>query len=231
MEHWAKHFRHYDFFMNEFSAYKDTVNLHVSELKNAKHILDDGCGTGNLSFKLLKAGHKVSAIDPSVSAISITKAKCLHYSSNLDARIMDGEHLLYEKNTFDGISSVFVIPFVKDQKKYISEMFRVANPGCKIVISTWSNEKSLVFDIMQTMVEEYKEKGILPKHNDEWLEFIETTKINKQTLDLRQETEPLYSALANAGFSVIKQHSMNPYGTSALFITCQKPIKWPPSHI
>jgi len=60
---WKHHFKFYDLFQNNRDAYNSMKRFHLNELKYFKNILDTGCGSGNLTFELLKEGHNVTAVD------------------------------------------------------------------------------------------------------------------------------------------------------------------------
>jgi ubiquinone/menaquinone biosynthesis C-methylase UbiE len=224
MIHWKDHFQNYDFFMNSFSAYRKTLIFHHIELEDKHYILDDGCGTGNLTLHLLTDKHKVSAIDPDPDSIAKTRTKCASYfHKNLDIQQMDGQNLKFDNNTFDGISSMFVIPFAEDTAKYISEMYRVTKPGGKIVITAWPPNADRSEYIVNAMESEFLKTGLLPSHQTEWNDFLATSKINTEYVSSSKNTLILPSALKDAGFAKIKIHEQTPYENHALFITCNKP--------
>jgi ubiquinone/menaquinone biosynthesis C-methylase UbiE len=210
--------------MNGFSAYRKTLNFHVEQLKDSHNVLDDGCGTGNLTLRLMLAKHKVSAIDPNPEAIAQTLAKCVPYTlNNVDIQPMDGENLTYQDNTFDGISSMFVVPFTNNTQKYISEMYRVAKPGGKIVISAWPPKQDEVSLITLNMFGEFRETGLLPRFQTEWEYFLRTSKINMHIVKSKDENMCLQDILKTTGFTKIHSHDNNPYENYATFITCSKP--------
>jgi ubiquinone/menaquinone biosynthesis C-methylase UbiE len=227
MINWKDHSQNYDFFMNSFTAHRLTLNFHHIALRHQNYILDDGCGTGNLTLSLLNDKHKVSAIDIDHEAIEKTRAKCAaFYHKNLDIQQMDGQNLKFPENTFDGISSMFVLQFVDNAEKYISEMFRVAKPGGKIVISALYQRQDIIRNIEKIMESEFKRTGILPKHQTEWINFLTTSKMNTSGIDIYESSKNiqlLHYNLQDAGFTNIKKIEKNPYGNYASFYTCSKP--------
>jgi len=223
MNHWAKHFENYDLFMNNFSAYRNTILYHVQQQKNNHHVLDDGCGTGNLILELLNEGHKVSAIDSESATVNIVKTKCSEYFSRLSMQSMDGCNLQFNENSFDGISSMFVIPFVENSQKYISEMFRVLKPNGNVVISAWTPQSDILQHLVERMESEFKDTKILPHYAERWADFLETSRINTVAVKSSYNTLNLQSDLQTAGFVNISLNTDNPYENYAYFITCQKP--------
>ena len=221
--HWARHFQNYDRFMNNFSQYQETIKFHVLKHKYSKNILDDGCGTGNLTLALLKNGKKVYAIDYEPAAIKIVRDKCIDYKKNLKLKTMNGQFLNYPDKTFDGVSSMFVIPFVEDNLKYVSEIFRVLKSDGIAVISAWIPREDRHIKIVKSMEEEFKFKKVLPKYQKEWEEFLETSKTNTKTVNSSYNTLNLKPTLEKVGFINIKLNKKTPYGEYAHFFTCQKP--------
>lgn len=84
-----------------FNAYEQS--LIVQELAQIKtllgnhpySILDVGCGTGNLTLKYLREGHRVTALDISEEMITILKAK-VHAPQQLETVIQNVEDYLDE---------------------------------------------------------------------------------------------------------------------------------------
>jgi len=123
-EVWEHHFKYYDLFQNNSDRYRQTIDYHLKELEGFPAILDTGAGTGNLTLELLRRGHKVTAIDSHDGALDILRKKCKKYGSNLKVYNMDVERLNLNPESFDGISSMFVIPFVKNNRNYFSKEMR-----------------------------------------------------------------------------------------------------------
>ncbi|MGV8161895.1 MAG: class I SAM-dependent methyltransferase [Candidatus Nanoarchaeia archaeon] len=223
MNQWEKHFANYDLFMNNFSAYKKTLVYHQKQHKDNKRVLDDGCGTGNLSLRLLRENHEVVAIDFESSAISKVMKKCGKYSSLLVAESMNGSNLSLQDDYVDGVSSMFVIPFVEDNEGYVSEMFRVLRPGGLAVLSAWMPKPDILEHLVQSMEEEFFQTRILPVYKQKWEKFLETSRANAISVKKSYDSINLEEDLHNAGFVNVSREQNNPYGTYAIFITCRKP--------
>lgn len=101
--------------------------------KNLK-ILDAGCGTGLLAKKLSKFG-KVFAIDKSPEAVKYAKTR------GVNAKIASVNKLPFRNNSFDIIVSIDVIYHkgVND-KKALSEFFRIARPNGILIIRVPANK-------------------------------------------------------------------------------------------
>jgi len=129
---------YYDIIHPEIFNEKEQKRLR-SDLKKAtklirsgnKKALEIGCGTGNLTGKLLEMGFEVTALDISKEMIDILKKKYYRYykSNKLKLAISNAEKLNFKSNTFDFIAAYSVLHHLPDYIKSIKEMIRVLKVG------------------------------------------------------------------------------------------------------
>ncbi len=196
--------------------------FHLGELKDFKNILDTGCGSGNLTLELLEEGHSVTAIDSNEFALKILKKKCSKFKNRLKVIKMDAQKISLEDKSFDGASSMIVIPFVRNNKKYFSGIYKVLKGGGKLSISAWAPVKDSWHGIMELLEEELTKKGLLPKYKKEWKYQTESAKKAIKIVLRGPNLKKLKSILKKAGFVNIKVLPDNPFGKYAYFITCNK---------
>ncbi|MFZ5967960.1 MAG: class I SAM-dependent methyltransferase [Bacillota bacterium] len=110
--------------------------------KPGMRILDVGCGTGNFSIKLAKMGCKVIGVDISEEMLAIARKKAADAKLDMEFHQMDVYHLDFEDNSFDGIFSMAAFEFIHDGKAAYQELFRVLNPGRKLLIGTIHRDSS-----------------------------------------------------------------------------------------
>lgn len=106
----------------------------VSLLSNG-HVLEFGAGTGNLTEKLLKKGHKVTAIEPS-NAMRVILQKKL--ASNPNIISLDGDFLKFPvPKSVDSIVSTYAFHHLTDQEKAeaISIYRNLLKAGGKIIFA------------------------------------------------------------------------------------------------
>jgi len=218
-KHWKDHFKYYDFFQNHFSKYRKLILLYAKYLKNKRKILDSGCGTGNLTLELLKQKHNVVAIDLNKFGLNVLRKKCKKYSKNLKVHRMDVEKIKFRNNSFDGVSSFFVVPFVKNNKEYFSEVYRVLRNNGKFVISIPSSKN--LKGVIEIFERELKKKKILPKFKKEWGQFLKTTKVNESKALKGPPLRKIKNMLKKIGFTKIRSLK-NPYKNHVYFIVCEK---------
>jgi len=112
-------------------------------LKKDAKILDVGCGTGKLAFRLsnITKGVEIHGVD--LSKDMIKKAKAKLGGEPIEFKVGDVENLPYETNTFDIITCSHSFHHYPNQKKAISEMHRVLKDDGKLMIIDGSRDKLL----------------------------------------------------------------------------------------
>ncbi|MFW5832155.1 MAG: class I SAM-dependent methyltransferase [Prolixibacteraceae bacterium] len=125
----------YDSYYNsEFGKKVDEIEKKVlsSVMKNMPrmHLLELGCGTGHWTKFFLQQGFQVTATDISEAMLNLAKEKEL----NAVFKKADAENLPFENNTFEAVAAVTMIEFVENQEKVFDEMYRVLQPGGRLVL-------------------------------------------------------------------------------------------------
>ena len=131
--------------LNDFIKKLDLQALETAEerlplylevgLKDAKLVLDVGCGSGFVTrdiARLTKGG--VIGIDGSSSLIDVAK-KILKDYSNTKLCIGNAEQLPFKNKTFDIVTCNLLLMWADDPKKVVSEMARVTKLGGKVLAS------------------------------------------------------------------------------------------------
>jgi trans-aconitate methyltransferase len=94
--------------------------------KAVERILDVGCGEGSLTERIAAAGATVVGIDTSEEMVSDSRAR------GLDARLMDAEHLQFERE-FDAVFSNAALHWVRDHDAMLTGVYRALKPGGRFV--------------------------------------------------------------------------------------------------
>ncbi len=103
------------------------TNLH-------QHALDAGCGRGLYTRILLGRANKVSALDYSENSINALKRRLGHLSQ-LSLQVGSADNLPFGSQQFDLVVHCEVLEHIEDDKKVLSEIFRVLHPRGKLIIS------------------------------------------------------------------------------------------------
>jgi len=94
-------------------------------LKDAKTILDVGCGSGFVTSDIAKITKgKVIAVDGSNDMINFAKNLLKNYS-NVEFKIADAHNLTFADNTFDIVTCNLLLMWADDPQKVVCEMARV----------------------------------------------------------------------------------------------------------
>lgn len=109
------------------------------------HVLEFGAGTGNLTAKLLRKGHFVTAVEPSLSMAQIAKSKL----KNKKLSFIEGDFLQFPKvEKIDTIVSTYAFHHLTDNEKReaVKEYGKLLPIGGKIVFADTMYENEAAFN-------------------------------------------------------------------------------------
>jgi 2-polyprenyl-3-methyl-5-hydroxy-6-metoxy-1,4-benzoquinol methylase len=100
---------------------------------SGRYICEIGCGGGGLTRELATRGARVSALDISAEALSLTRERNKEFiPGQVDVQQMDVSNLLFNDESFDLVVGVSILHHV-DIGKAAVEVSRVLKPGGKAV--------------------------------------------------------------------------------------------------
>jgi trans-aconitate methyltransferase len=111
-------------FVSQFGT--DLVELLAP--RSGECILDLGCGTGHLTYKIATCGVQVVGID---SAPTMVEQARTHYP-NLQFEVADATKLQFTEQ-FDAVFSNAVLHWIKEPEKVVSGVWRALKPGGRFV--------------------------------------------------------------------------------------------------
>jgi len=131
------------------------LELTIKSVEGLK-ILDIATGTGSLSILAAKMLEPMKGIvlatDYSEKMIEILDRKIKAQGlKNITAKVMDGQALEIEDNSFDLAYSIFGIMFFPDRLKGFKEMLRVLKINGKAVLLTWTTQNPIA-NIMMAII-------------------------------------------------------------------------------
>lgn len=112
------------------------VFIDVAKVGPGDEVLDVGCGTGVLTRELVPligASGSVTAVDLSENMLSVARET----APGADFRQANVMSLPFGDDSFDAVISAFMLMFVAEPDKAISEMWRVVRPGGRVVTGVW----------------------------------------------------------------------------------------------
>lgn len=104
-------------------------------LRPGMRFLDVAAGSGALSIPAARLGAQVLATDVAPTMIELLNARAREEGlSNVEARVMDGQALELEDDTFDVSGSQNGVSLFPDLKRGLRELVRVTKPGGHVLI-------------------------------------------------------------------------------------------------
>jgi ubiquinone/menaquinone biosynthesis C-methylase UbiE len=92
---------------------------------NGKMMLEIGCGVGIDLVRFAKGGAVVSGVDLAEASIGLAQDNFSLRDLEADLRVMNGEALEFEDDSFDVVYAHGVLQYTADANKMISEIIRV----------------------------------------------------------------------------------------------------------
>lgn len=136
-------------------GYDDTVtSTHVSlseeglrraGLSEAERFLDVAAGSGALSIPAARQGARVLATDRSPAMLARLAERARAEGLDIETRVMDGEALQLDDDSFDLAGSQFGVMLFRDMPKGVSEMARVVRPGGRVLVSAFGDPRRIEF--------------------------------------------------------------------------------------
>lgn len=112
--------------------------LRLAGLEPGMHFLDVASGSGALSLPAARLGAKVLAVD--ISPVMIERLRARGDEErlyNLQGKVMDGQYLDLDDNTFDIAGSQFGLNLFPDFRQGLHELARVTRPGGTVFLVTF----------------------------------------------------------------------------------------------
>jgi ubiquinone/menaquinone biosynthesis C-methylase UbiE len=194
-------------------------------IKKDDKVLDLGCGNGRLFEALEKYDIDYYGLDISEELVKI--AKKTYPKGNFIAS--DLLKTPYKDNEFDVIASIATlhhIPSKKLRREALKEVYRIAKPGGKILISIWYfwNKPNYLGKILKSAIKRFYQKD-----NLEFGDFYSTWKTGKGEILAERyfhawTKNELINNLKNIGFKKIKEINAI-FLKRNLTISCKKPFK------
>jgi trans-aconitate 2-methyltransferase len=108
--------------------------LELLAAKPGEHILDLGCGTGQLTAQIAKAGAKVVGVDNSLEMVTQARANFpAEKFPDIEFEVADATKLMFER-PFDAVFSNAVLHWVKPASEAALRMFHSLRPGGRLVV-------------------------------------------------------------------------------------------------
>lgn len=123
----------------------------INELKSLKPqlLLDVATGTADMAlllYKQLKCNEIIGVdISNEMLAVGRNKIKAADLDNKIKIYTGDSEHLEFKDNTFDAVTVTFGVRNFENLNKGLTEIYRVLQPGGKLVVLEFSKPKAIGF--------------------------------------------------------------------------------------
>jgi SAM-dependent methyltransferase len=107
-------------------------------VREGERVLDVGCGAGQLSLPVARAGGVVTAVDIATNLVETARKRAAE--ARLDIRFEEGdaESLAFAAGSFDVVFSFIGAMFAPRPERVAAEFVRVCRPGGRIVMGNWT---------------------------------------------------------------------------------------------
>ncbi len=131
--------------------------LEMAGIKPGSRVLDIAAGAGEQSIAAAKKAGKngyVLATDISSNILDFAKKMATDEGmTNIETKVMDGEILELDDESFDAVISRVGLIYFPDQQKALKEMLRVLKPGGKLAAIVYSTaDKNKFFSIPVSII-------------------------------------------------------------------------------
>lgn len=131
-ESFYKHNKAYAEFLSgwDINFYAKYIDSLTKDFSPGNHILDVGCGVGQVVLKIKEKGLSAHGVD--ISEENIAKAS----QHSPECVLYDGRHLPFPNDSLDAAGALNVLEHVEEPENFIQELVRIVKPGGRIVLSS-----------------------------------------------------------------------------------------------
>jgi SAM-dependent methyltransferase len=129
----------------------------MAEIRTGSRVLDVAAGAGEqtiVTARCVGPTGKILATDISANLLEFAAEAARQVGlENIETRVMDGENLTLEADSFDAVISRVGLIYFPDQHKALSEMRRVLKPGAKLAVIVYSTpERNRFFSLPMAII-------------------------------------------------------------------------------
>jgi len=117
-----------------------------------KRLLEVGCGVGIDLVRFAEGGAIVTGVDLAEVSIDLARKNFEQRGLKADLRVMNGEALQFEDNSFDVVYAHGVLQYTADTQQMVNELYRVLRPGGEAIFMvynkySWLNALSKIMKV------------------------------------------------------------------------------------
>jgi ubiquinone/menaquinone biosynthesis C-methylase UbiE len=111
-----------------------------ADLRAGTRVLDVATGSGNAAIAAARLGCRVTGVDYVPALLERGRERAAAERLDIDFTDGDAEALPFEDASFDAVLSVYGSMFAPDHPRTAGEIVRVARPGARIGLVSWTPE-------------------------------------------------------------------------------------------
>jgi ubiquinone/menaquinone biosynthesis C-methylase UbiE len=115
------------------------------ELRTGMRFLDVAAGSGALAIPAARLGARVLAVDQSPVMLELLRARAHREGLEIETRVMDGQALDLDDDSFDVAGSQFGVMLFPDMPRGLREMKRVVRPGGRVLMVAYGDPRRIDF--------------------------------------------------------------------------------------
>jgi SAM-dependent methyltransferase len=114
------------------------VLVQATHLSPGDRVLDVAAGSGNVAIPAAATGAQVIASDLTPELLDQGRDDAEAAGVSLEWQVADAEHLPFEDDTFDAVTSCVGVMFAPHHQEAADELIRVCRPGGRIGLIAWT---------------------------------------------------------------------------------------------
>lgn len=133
------------------------ATVEAAGISAGDEVLDVAAGNGNIAIEAARRGARVVATDLSPHMVELGRDRTAAEGVEVEWGEADVEELPFENDRFDIVTSSFGAMFAPRPERAAAEMFRVAKPGGRVVMTNWVPEGPM--DLISNLMGKYLPGG------------------------------------------------------------------------
>jgi SAM-dependent methyltransferase len=113
------------------------ILVDVAAPHSGEHVVDAGCGTGNVALLAAAAGARVTAVDPSPRLLEVTEATARTRGLEVTCKLGEAAAMPLPDDSVDCYLSNFGLVFAPDAEAAATETARVLAAGGRALFTAW----------------------------------------------------------------------------------------------
>ena len=172
-EYWDRFAKLYRPFLRSFerNLYEKLYGRILRELQPEMHVIEIGCGSGQLSIPLSRSVASWDATDFSLAMIE--QAKKHPHGENLSFYVRSASDLPYEHSTFDTAVASNVLHVMPHPERALRELRRVLKPGGLLIAPTYVHGSKIGSGMRVKLMERSGFRVYHPWTAKEYISFVE----------------------------------------------------------